>query len=233
MKLFYSTCLLLLSCSLFFSCAFAPVNNQYEKAGTLKKGNAEFSGSYTSYSASGGGESDRLNSNIGFRAGYGISDKFDLKVRYERLMMPDGEDGEEETSGVNYFSIVPKWSLIPQKLALLVPVSHYTYKEYVFDEDDEPVKGSLSSITPQLLYTFTNLKNTTDFTLGLKADVLFGGGGGSVILGSTAGAGFSSNLNKWAIRPEVGAAFLGGGAFLSYGVGLQFMIQGKKNSAAD
>jgi hypothetical protein len=50
-----------------YSCAFAPVNNQYEKAGTLKKGNLELSGNYTRYSASGGGGTESTNNTMGFR----------------------------------------------------------------------------------------------------------------------------------------------------------------------
>jgi hypothetical protein len=69
---------------------FAPVNNQYEKAGTLKKGNLELSGNYTRYSASGGGGTESTNNNMGFRVGYGLSDKFDLKLRYERLSPTNG-----------------------------------------------------------------------------------------------------------------------------------------------
>lgn len=72
--------------TLLFACAFAPVNNQYEKAGTLKKGNVELSGSFTGYRAIETAGSINTNNNLGFRAGLGISDKFDLKFRYERLM---------------------------------------------------------------------------------------------------------------------------------------------------
>src|SRR6187397_2950944 len=79
----------------FFSCAFAPVNNQYEKAATLKQGNFELSGSFSEYSDGGVGGTESTNRNFGFRAGYGVSDKFDLKLRYERLMPSDGFGGED------------------------------------------------------------------------------------------------------------------------------------------
>ena len=208
--------LAILSCS----CAFVPINNQYEKAGTLKKGGIELSGNATANSASGGGETENINNNFGFRVGYGISDRFDLKLRYERLI-PSSSD--KDFKGANYFSLVPKIALIPEKFSFLIPISHYSYKE-VFFEDDGEEKGAFSSIAPQVIYTFTNPKKTTDLSLGLKADFLFGGGGGGVIMGATVGAGFSSNLSKWAIRPEVGASFLGGAAFLNYGIGFQLII---------
>ena len=217
-------------CAILFSCAFAPVNNQYEKAGTLKKGNLELAGSITGYSFTGGGESASSNNNFGFRVGYGISDKFDLKFRYERLIPAAGFNsdfnGDEEIKGINYFTIVPKIALIPEKLSLLVPVSHYSYKE-VFN--GEEVTGNLNSITPQLIYTLSNTKNKADFSFGLKGDFLFGDGSGSLLLGTTVGAGFSTDLNKWAIRPEIGASYIGGAAFLSYGIGFQFIIPKNKN----
>lgn len=229
MKLYRNICIFIISSISFLSCAFAPVNNQYEKAATLQKGNMELSGSYSSYSASG---SEKTNRNFGGRFGYGVTDKFDLKFRYERLMPTDGLKGtdvfdEGQIKRVNDFAIIPKFSLVPQTLSLLVPISHYGFKEEV---DGKESKGVLNSIAPQILYTTTNKKNRTDFSVGFKADCLFNDeGGAGVLLGTTLGAGFSSDLDKWAIRPEVGALFIAGGAFVSYGVGVQFMLQKKSN----
>ena len=217
----------------FFSCAFAPVNNQYEKAATLKQGNIELAGSFTGYGAGGGGGTESTNNNFGFRVGYGISDKLDLKFRYERLIPRDGLVGEDifdegNITGVNYFSIIPKFALIPEKLSLLIPLSHYSFTE---DLDGKESNGSMNSIAPQIIYTLTNIKNKSDFSFGLKADCLLNNdGGGGVLLGTTLGAGFSSDLSKWAIRPEVGAMFIGGGAYLSYGIGLQFIVLKNKKS---
>lgn len=217
--------------SFLFSCAFAPVNNQFEKAGTLKKGNVELAGSFSDYSAGGLGGTEHTNSNFGLRAGYGITDKFDLKLRYERLVPRDGFGGEDvfdegDIRAVNYFSIIPKVSLIPQKLSLLVPLSQYSYKE---ETDGKKIDRAFNSISPQIIYTLTGAKNKSDFSFGLKADCLLGNnGGGGVLLGTTLGAGFSSDLDKWAVRPEVGALFIAGGAYVSYGVGLQFLVTKNK-----
>lgn len=230
MNLPQSVYLICLFSFFFFSCAFAPVNNQYEKAATLKQGNIELAGSFTGYSAGGVGGTVATNNNFGFRAGYGISDKVDLKFRYERLSPRDGFDSEDvfdegNITGVNYFSIIPKFALIPEKLSLLVPLSHYSFKEEI---DGKENSGTMNSIAPQLIYTLTSAKNKSDFSFGLKADCLLNNnGGGGVLLGTIVGAGFSSDLSKWAIRPEVGALFIGGGAYLSYGVGLQFILSKK------
>jgi hypothetical protein len=108
---------------------------------------------------------------------------------------------------------------------LLVPLSLYTFKD---EYDGIESTGTLGSIAPQLIYTATNANKKADVSFGLKADILIGGGGGSLLLGPTIGAGFSTDLSKWAIRPEIGASFLGGGAFLSYGIGFQFIIPKNK-----
>lgn len=231
----YYFLILFTSLSVFLvSCAFAPVNNQYEKARTLKKGNVELAGSFSGYSITGGGGSENTNTNFGFRAGYGITDKFDLKIRYERLLPDDGYGSKDifdegNITGVNYYSIVPKFSLIADKLSLLIPLSHYSFKKEL---DGKKTNGTLNSIAPQIIYTITGEKNKSDFSFGLKADGFFGdGGGGGVLLGITMGTGFSSDLTRWAIRPEVGASFIGGGAFLSYGVGLQLLLHNKKSQS--
>lgn len=222
MKTTFAISIILLFSTLLFSCAFAPINNQYEKAGTLKKGNVELSGNYTSYNIAG----SKSNDNVGFRAGYGISDKFDIKIRYEHLIIPARgyDDGfDNKIKGINYVSVIPKIALLPEKLSLLIPLSHYSYRSL---SNGIETKEYLNSVAPLLLYTLSNAKNKSDFTMGLKADYLFGGG--TVLPGATIGAGFSNDLRKWAIRPEVGAIFIGGGAILSYGIGFQFILPGNK-----
>lgn len=202
----------------------SPVINQYEKAGTLKKGNFELLGSFTGYSVAGDGGSASINNNFGFRAGYGISDKVDVKLRYERLK-PSTHMDYENSNSVNYISLIPKFSLVQDQFALLVPVSHYFAKAEKDPQGEEIEEAySFSSITPHLIYTYTNAKHTFDFTPGVKADILFAGDGGGLLFGATLGAGFSNDLNKWAIRPEVGVLSIGAGAFVSYGIALQVMM---------
>jgi hypothetical protein len=210
--------------ALFFltSCGtISPIINQYEKAGTLKKGNYEILGSFTGYSVAGEGGSASINNNFGFRAGYGISDKVDIKLRYERLK-PSTDMDYENSNSVDYFSLIPKFSLIPDKLSLLVPLSRYAAKAEKDPQGEEIEEAySFNSISPQLIYTFTNARNTIDLTPGVKMDFLFAGDGGGVLFGATLGAGFSNDLDKWAIRPEVGVLSMGPAAFVSYGIALQ------------
>src|SRR5688572_23022553 len=111
--LIFSASVCIISCV-----SVAPVNNHFEKAGTLQKGNVELAGHYTTYNARVEGESEAANDNIGFRFGYGVSDNFDLKFRYERLIPAYISD---EFNGANYISVVPKFSLKKNTIAFLLP----------------------------------------------------------------------------------------------------------------
>lgn len=202
----------------------APVNNHFEKAGTLQKGNVELSGHFTSYSARVEGESEAANDNVGFRFGYGISDKFDLKLRYERLIPAISSD---EFKGANYLSVVPKFSLKKNKIAFLLPLSYYFYK--ITDEEGVTAKEHVYSVAPHFLFTHTNKSNQIDLTGGVKGDFVFNGGS-DFLLGASVGAGFSKDLSKWAIRPEIGFQFFPGdeGSYMNYGLGFQWIIPSKK-----
>jgi hypothetical protein len=220
--------LLLFSASVYISScvSVAPVNNHFEKAGTLQKGNVELAGHYTTYSARVEGESEPANDNVGFRIGYGVSDKFDLKFRYERLIPAYVSD---EFKGANYISIVPKISLKKNTIAFLLPFSYYFYK--ITDEDARTTKEHVYSIAPQFLFTHTNKSNKIDLTGGVKGDFIFNGGS-DFLLGASVGAGFSKDLRKWAIRPEIGFQFFPGdeGRYMNYGLGFQVVLSARKQA---
>jgi hypothetical protein len=205
------------------SCAtVAPVNTSYERAATLGKGGLELAGSYTHYSFSGDGESAATNNNFGGKVGYGISDKMDLKLRYEKLV-PVGLDDSKFKA--NYISVIPKYSIVNKKFAFLLPLSRYNFKEE--SEAGETFKDHNYSIAPQFIGTFTNKSNQADLSFSLKGDLIIGSeGSNEFLMGFSGGAGISSNLDKWAIRPEVGYLFKPGesGGFWNMGVGLQVIL---------
>jgi hypothetical protein len=219
------------SLSLFSCITVAPVHGSYEKAGTLGKGNVELSGNYSRYVVGGDGESEALNNNVGIRAGFGLSNKVDLKVRYEKLMVVHKEDDADFNA--NYYSVIPKFNFIPGKLSLFVPVSMYQFKTTT---SDGVYKSSSYSIAPHLIRTFTNKSNTVDFSPSVNLEFLMSTQDGEtenhLLAGYNIGAGFSSDLSKWAIRPEIGYLFepAESGHVWNFGVGLQFTIPSKKKS---
>jgi hypothetical protein len=216
-------CLLLTSCI-----SVTPVLNSYEKAGTLGSGNAEGAGSYTGVNTSAYERSVHSYNNYSFRAGYGFSDRFDLKVRYERFV-PVVRQGKREPA-MNYYSIIPKLALAPGILSLSFPLSHYTYKEII---EDKAYSRQVNSIASQLHFTYTTPGKRVDLTGGLKADFVYGKRSWEsehdLLLSTSVGAGLSNNLDKWAIRPEVGFLYSAAHSttYISYGVGVQYILFGK------
>src|SRR4051812_6419016 len=168
MKIFWSSLLLILP--FLSSCvSMLPVNSAYEKAGTLRKGNVEFSGHVTNYAAKQYGRVDYIERQVGLRAGYGITDRFDLKLRYENMNFSTNYNGQ--LRGANYLSIVPKIALVPGELSLIIPFSNY----YCTGKSDDGLeyKSTIRSIAPQIIYTFTAKRNRFDLSVILKSDYLF------------------------------------------------------------
>ncbi|MCB9285406.1 MAG: hypothetical protein H6563_15175 [Lewinellaceae bacterium] len=76
--------------------------------------------------------------------------------------------------------------------------------------------GSIFVFDPRLIYTY---KANNYFSLSVipKVHLFFGEGDAFLMPGITLGFGLSSNLDKWALRPEVGYdGFLYGGLGFCY-----------------
>lgn len=204
-----------------------PLNNHYEKAGTLKKGNVELSGHLTRYDVHHYGRQERSHDNYGFRAGIGLTERFDLKLRYEKMQFTKNFD--HRITRADYFSLVPKFALVPERLSFLVPVSTFRVQS---KSDNYRYINRVSSIAPQLIYTYTNSRKTFDISFASKVDYLFevdDDSESNTFFGMTLGAGFSTDLSKWAIRPEIGLSTeLADAKFFSYGVGFQWILPTRK-----
>ena len=203
-----------------------PVNNSYEKAGTLKRGNAEVSGHVTKYDVKHFGRTETSNVNYGVRAGIGITEGFDLKLRYEHLDFTSNFDGRVRSG--DYVSIIPKLSAVPEKLSFLLPVGYYFMTEKI---ENRYYKRKVLSVSPQMVFTLTNRNKTADFSWTSKMDYLFDAESSEndVFVGMSLGAGFSKDLSKWAIRPEFGISSNADNAsYFSYGIGLQWIIPTRK-----
>jgi len=197
--------------SMVFGSCVTPINMTQDRAKTIGKNRLEVAGSYTKYSDE---ENNQVgNNNYGGRIGYGLSQDVDLKVRYERLVSTNENGGAG-----NYLSLLPKINLYQQKISLLVPVCSY-FGDYIFDDD------SRYSIAPEIIGTYSFGTNA-DISGMIKGDYFFPTEGKSheFYWGFKVGFGVSSDLDKWAIRPEVGYMLNpnGPGQIWSYGVGLVY-----------
>jgi len=195
----------LVSCILITGCvSMAPVSNSFESAKTLDKGQIDAMGNYSIAFVSGKDESgvkqtNQTNNNFGFRIGYGITDKFDLKLRYERLL-PVTQDDKNTLNGVNYFGLTPRYAIVKDKLTAGVGLGLYSFKVKE-TEDTDAFSDSYFAISPNLAFTFPSEKNF-DVTIGTKID-FFTEDGGS-IWHLNLGLGISSDASKWSLRPELG-----------------------------
>jgi hypothetical protein len=177
----------------------APVNSSYESARTLNKGQVELTGNYSSYTLRTEDEyedkgTEKVNKNYGFRIGYGITPRFDLKLRYERLIPALRED-EEQLDGANYFALTPRYAILNNHLTAALDIGFYSY---YLKEDRQ--SDAMFFITPRIILTYPS-KKYFDLTLNAKMDVLPSWG---TYWGLNLGCGISSDLTKWALRPEIG-----------------------------
>jgi hypothetical protein len=185
----------------------------YDKAYAMGKGIWEMAPVFTINDFVGGGYNSKGIGVAGVRLGMGLSNNFDLKLRYERLFSFEGQGG-----GINILQLEPKISFAEQKMAFRLPLQLW------FEE------GSEFIINPQIMYTFRNASKTFDLTPAFRVDMNFDDNEVYANYGITLGAGFSKDLSKWAIRPEVGYSVdpqTDGGGLLFYGLAASFYFSGK------
>lgn len=176
----------------------------YESARMLPKGGTEIKTSYTHVRVAAEGENEKINDGLGLGLGYGVTDRINLKVRYERL---------SNEGNVNFVAFGPKIALKPNKIAAMLPIGVY------FDEGE-----STWGVHPSLLFS-TSKNNKVEGTVGLRSDIFFEEDS-EVLFGINLGLGLSQNLDRWAIRPDFGLTFNPGenGVFLSFGIGAQYNL---------
>jgi len=206
--------------SISLNSCFAPVNLTYESARTLKKGEIDVQGNYSRYYQPGiFNSTNNCNNNFGVKVGYGIKEWYTMKFRYERLVVKTDYDfGISELSeitdnwAVNYFELENKFKLLNNNIALGIPLGYYSMKS------GNSADG-LFSIDPRVYFTFSNKTNKFEFNLIPKLHIVITDGFVGALPGISLGFGFSSDLDKWALRPEFGYD----GNF-SFGFGLNIIV---------
>ena len=176
---------LLLTSIAFQNCA--PVFSELQSARMVGKNKVEITPSYSSITISEDGESDGLQNHIGLQAAYGISEKLDIRARYELIWMK----GSEISENVSILGIGPKFSAIQNWLAFYIPIGR------AFGEDT----NDSWQLHPTVLFTIPALKDKIDITISPKYLATLCKSCDDYIA-INFGAAFSSNLNKWSIRPE-------------------------------
>lgn len=124
---------------------------------------------------------------VGLQVAYGLSDKVDLRLRVEHF--------EYREFTANVFSIGPKIRLVKDRVALYLPVWFVDFK---------PVQ-----LQPTVLLTFPLVKNKIEFNPSVKSLLSVGGydPNTGIMFACNGGLGISTNLAKWALRPEYGVVY--------------------------
>jgi hypothetical protein len=191
----------------------------------MQSGAVEVQGSASAYALVAGGGAGLMNSNVGGKVGIGVSDRYNIKMRYERYFYPSFEGLELDLFANSYFELDNKIAFNDNgRFALSLPVGFYLWNPNVMDE----TSGLTSEIAfidfkPKALITFSN-SNSFEFSIIPKCHFNFAPGLEESLMplrispAISFGAGFSTDLDKWAIRPEIGLEqfFISGGVGFSY-----------------
>jgi hypothetical protein len=191
-------------------CLISPHNSNFENASTVGKNNIEAAGHYSSHSYS--GNNSKSITNYGFKITYGIAENTDLKISYDNFNM--FLNFYEFNQFLNFYELGLKFSIVKNKSALVLPVGIYNNKYH-----------TTFWLSPRYLSTLIR-KKQFDFTTCFKMEIPLVD---STVpaFGFNATFGLSDNLNKWAVRPEIGIKFVLNtriNSLISYGIGFNYTL---------
>lgn len=153
------------------------------------KGNVEVTGSFSTVHVSADGESEEAQREYTAQLAAGTGDHTDWRFRYTRVG-PPGDGGE---GGVNVFAAGPKFAIISQRVAFAVPMG--------FAAGEDIDIGDSFQIHPTVFFT---LPAGSNVEVNLSGKLLVSLSGGSTGFAGNLGFALSSDLDRWALRPEVG-----------------------------
>lgn len=146
------------------------------------------------------GNNDRtLGYTPGLKIGIGILKNFDVKVSYNRGFYKAFKK-KFEVSNVNEISIMPKFSILKGHLAFQMPFTVFLYKS---GNDNQKKLRADYYIGPRIIASIHH-KKYLEFNMSPFFKLYIPGGATkiSTMIGGNIGFAFSSNLERWSVRPE-------------------------------
>jgi hypothetical protein len=200
-----------LLCGTLGSVACAPVFSDFQSAKLVGRDRVEVTPSASTVSVS-GSDGGHVQDEYGLQVGAGVLDRLDLRARYVRV-------GFNGVGGVNAVAFGPKISLVKDRLALAVPVG------FAFGQDVEIAKTW--TVHPTLLLTQPVMRRL-EANASVKGLIPLSKDGGDTLVAVNFGVGFG-DLERWAIRPEIGFLFDPGEHehFTQFGLGIT-LFAGKR-----
>lgn len=174
---------------LFTSCA--PTFSDLQSARTVGKNHIEATPLYSVSDYHEDKASYKMQNHIGIQTAYGITSRLDLRARYEYI-------SQRDVTSPYHYSVIgfgPKFSLLENKIAFSLPIGCAFGNEIQTNWQAHPT----------LLFTLpvTTAKMEIELTLAPKYMITFTEDSEDYFA-VNANAAFSTNLNRWAIRPEFG-----------------------------
>lgn len=189
--------------------ACAPVFSELQSAKLVDKGRVELtpSASYVGFSADDDDDSGHVQDHYGIQLGVGLHEAVELRGRYEHIT----------GAGVEVVGLGPKVRLVEDRVALYVPVGR------AFGGGEDADLGDSWAVHPTLLFTVP-AHRSVEVNASAKYLVPLNENGGDNLLAFNLGLGLGPDLERWAIRPEVGILLNPGesGHFYHLSLGLSF-----------
>lgn len=187
-------CFHLLLPTLILSSCFAPKQTYYESARTLGDGHVRVSAGASHTKSYLFVDANRSRS-VGLTVGF--TDDVDIDIRHEEFESLFLQENLSSTpSNYTYSEIGIKKSLKKNESAVKLSVGRY-----LFDKD----RPAAYSARPQYIMT-TSVTRGVEFSGAYDVTILQGRDNYILIPGFNCGFNVSSNLDRWAIRAEVGAS---------------------------
>src|SRR5262245_54947668 len=170
-----------------------PFLADHQSARVLPRGEMELTPSFSYVSFSNEGETEHIQDQFGARFGYGLAEQVDFHATFERISF---DRDVADDLNLNLIAFGAKIGLVPDRVAFYVPIG------FAFGEPVEDVFQTLT-VAPTLLATW-RASQQFELTPSVKAIYPFGADDPELFLGVHLGAGISYDLERWALRPEVG-----------------------------
>jgi hypothetical protein len=179
-----------------------------QDARVVGEGNVRATGYWSGLNTTGSG-GKRVGDEFGVLIGVGGSERSELQVRFERLESADGDGGYQ------FISLGPKFGLVEDQLAVLVPIGVYAGEDIEWAETFQIHPGLIGSIPVNRSLEFNAAGK---LIIPFNPDLL-------IWLNIGFGLGLSSDFDRWAVLPEVGYSVCldetgDVDSILSYGVAL-------------
>jgi len=160
-----------------------------QSARTVGPGGVEFTASGSTVSFAEEGRKEEVQRHLGFQLAGGLSERVDLRGRLELIELTGGRNGAWLVVACG-----PKFGLVPDVLALNVPVGLAVGSDLDVSETLQ-THPTLLVTAPVSRHFEINVSGKALVPFDSNQDVTFAG---------NLGAGLSTDLAKWALRPEVG-----------------------------